>query len=202
MAAYDPFNTWIRFEDIIVGTDPDANVDTLKFLEENRSTLTQYCTINGERTSCNNVCNDYDHLFGDDKSLNLATCGAWSKLQAYWTYTGDYRHEDFAFFQLLGLNETDLRYADEVRGILTRCFQGIHKNYISSSPNGWDTTPTVCDFQSAFHNVTLHDGRTISTTDADLRNCVSSICTPTNIYPDIGGVGVSSVGPMNSVRVT
>ena len=147
--------------------------------------------------SCAQVCNDSASLFAPHTN-NLVTCGLWSTLLSSYTAFGpnnslvannnENSTDLFNQFSELGLDLSVLDYATSYADTISTCFQLLYYNakFFTYSDDG--TTVEACTREVLFPLGSNTNSSTPIT--SALQTCLSAICSPITLNPDLAGIGV------------
>ena len=151
--------------------------------------------------NCTKVCNSSGSLIDDKFPNNLLTCGLWATLvtldsynEQTYTMQPDVTkavHEQYqdalGRFTTLGLDAGDEAYVSAaIEAVSTTMFTLLKENRIQTYQG--DSIQGLCSQQAL-----LPTGAFEYNTDIPqhVRDCVTMICAPRSLNPDLGGIGVS-----------
>ena len=160
--------------------------------------------------NCTKVCNSSNYLLNDRLPNNLLTCGLWATLVTLDSYKealdttmdsysealdsydgGEALHKHFqdvlARFTTLGLDAGDEAYVYAAKGaVSTTMFTLLKGNRIQTYQG--DSIQGLCSQQNLFPTASFEFSTNIP---QHVRDCVTTICAPRSLNPDLGGIGVS-----------
>ena len=161
------------------------------------------------KADCTQVCNDSLSLFG--RQDNLATCGLWSTLVYAYNFNGsgpDPRRfiekapEDLLdSFANVGLDAYDPEYfqwAGSYADVMSPCFVYVYQNVKAWRSADAYFVPGSCTRNGLFP---YSSSSNLSNSSADvnfnrsasaLHACLTDLCSPVALDPELAGVGVSS----------
>ena len=156
-----------------------------------------------KRIDCSQVCDNSTLLFGSINAQNLVTCGLWSLINnplVVGTAAKDYGWNATTFdahkwgsgvpsllapFTNLGLSPSNVNLSVTTRNVIGNCFSSIHALTRSGSSQADGGVNAACTTNGLFPASIFHHDPA-----APLRECIKSICSPTTLNPDLGGIGV------------
>ena len=151
--------------------------------------------------NCTKLCNSSDSLLDDKFPNNLLTCGLWATLVTLDSYNEEIAtmHPDvtkavhkhyqdvLGRFTTLGLDAGDEAYLSAAIGaVSTTMFTLLKENRIQTYQG--DSIQGLCSQQDLFPTTAFEFNTDIP---QHVRDCVTTICAPRSLNPDLGGIGVS-----------
>ena len=147
--------------------------------------------------NCTTVCADSDaNLSGSGTPNHLLTCGLWATMT--WmdfsdnqTYTSQISHPPDSLLgrcKNLGLNASNATYAFAARNAVSSALDTLAKNTRLQTYQSDPSSIGACSEQALFPSPS--NDQIITDIHQSLRTCVSAICAPESLNPDLGGIGV------------
>lgn len=197
-------HNWITFNETTWNNVPFPPCQQVTWTLQNYSEKSLVPTITN--ASCVQVCNDSSSLFGWQE--NLATCGLWSTL--VYAYNFDVVGSDpsryieeapvdlLSSFADVGLDADDPEYFQSAIGyadIMSACFVYLYQitrkddGLVSGACTKNWLFPYSLDTTFLMPNNSVDVNFNHSTTA--LSSCLSEMCSPVTLNPELAGVGVS-----------
>ena len=153
------------------------------------------CSTGGPLTNCSNVCSNTTQLFDPAFPENIVTCASWAStctflneekvnsesISTNWTFL----HPPFEEVGLNLSNNSSDMMVEGLTGDVTACLADLYQrsHYSAETPD----IPSACSKSNLFS----YHGTTLDLGESGTRPCIEELCTPSQLDPDIGGIGVS-----------
>lgn len=160
------------------------------------------CQHDGKNTNCTHVCQNSSSLFSasSDQSSNLVTCGLWTKQIIANSMYGNgslspTNHDNWSSlisaFEPLGLGTYHYQDASTYADTISNCFEFIYLNVKQYSYADDGKIPAACTRSDLFP---------VNSSYTSLNDCLTEICSPLTLDPDLAGIGVSIEDREGQVR--